>query len=90
MQRSLARYEALRNAGRSAAFEFTCNQASLRPLDVSWKSLLIAASRSTQTTQQLLGVFAGGQRIEEFFAPANLARITEHCSTTADQVGRSS
>jgi hypothetical protein len=76
MERALARYEAHRNADRAAAFEFTCDQARLRPVDDELERVLTAAHRSPATAAELLGVFVGGRRIEELFAPANLARLT--------------
>ena len=75
MSRSLARYEARRNADRAASFEFTCAQASLQPMNDDWGHILAAVTANLETTDQLLGVFAGARRIEEFFAPANLSRI---------------
>jgi flavin-dependent dehydrogenase len=76
MERALARYEAHRNADRAAAFELTCDQARLRPVDDELERVLTAAHRSPATAAELLGVFVGGRRIEELFAPANLARLT--------------
>jgi hypothetical protein len=49
MERALARYEAHRNADRAAAFELTCDQARLRPVDDELERVLTAAHRSPAT-----------------------------------------
>ncbi|MET8756368.1 NAD(P)/FAD-dependent oxidoreductase [Lentzea sp. NPDC004782] len=74
IERGLARYEARRNADRAASFEFTCGQAALRPVN-DFDHVLSAAAAHPATASELLGMFVGGRRIEQFFAPANLARM---------------
>jgi 2-polyprenyl-6-methoxyphenol hydroxylase-like FAD-dependent oxidoreductase len=76
MDRSLARYEARRNADRAAMFEFVCKQAPQGTLDDEFLGLLRAVSENPRAAGDLLAVFAGGQRIEQFFKPANISRIT--------------
>ncbi|MEV0281068.1 NAD(P)/FAD-dependent oxidoreductase [Streptomyces sp. NPDC050610] len=74
MARALARYAARRDAGRGATFEFICRQASLAPLDDDFAGLLRASAKDESLRQDLLGVFAGSLRIEEFFTPARIRR----------------
>lgn len=75
MERSLARYEMRRNAGRAAAFEFICRQASLASPDETFARVLRGVGENPEAAVELVNVFAGSRRIEEFFAPANLARL---------------
>lgn len=88
MDRSLARYEARRNAERAAAFEFICRQAPQGTLDDELVGLLRAVSGNAQATVELLTVFAGARRIEQFFAPANVARITAAANGGPPRGGR--
>ncbi|MFI9388807.1 NAD(P)/FAD-dependent oxidoreductase [Kutzneria sp. NPDC052558] len=75
MDRALARYQARRNAGRSAMFDFTCRQAMLEPVDGELARLLTVLGSNERAARDMLGVFAGARRLEEFFAPANIAGL---------------
>jgi 2-polyprenyl-6-methoxyphenol hydroxylase-like FAD-dependent oxidoreductase len=75
LDRALSRYQARRDLTRAALFRFTCEQASLRPVDTARRHLLHAVHRDPAATADLLGVFAGSRRVEDFFAPANVSRV---------------
>lgn len=75
LQRALDRHRALRSAATAAAFEFICTQAALQPLDAETERLMRAVSAEPAASQQLVSVFAGARRFEEFFAAANLEHI---------------
>jgi 2-polyprenyl-6-methoxyphenol hydroxylase-like FAD-dependent oxidoreductase len=75
MHQALARHGEARATERAAMFDFTCQQALLQPVDQAFERLLRRIACSTEATEEMLGVFAGGRRIEDFLAPANLVRI---------------
>ena len=74
LDRSLARYAARRDAGRSAVFEFICRQASLRPLDADFTQLLHVLRDDHEAAQEFLQMSVGTRRIEDVLGPAGQAR----------------
>ncbi|MGW4905305.1 NAD(P)/FAD-dependent oxidoreductase [Streptomyces sp. NPDC004270] len=83
LDRSLARYAARRDAGRSAVFEFICRQASLRPLDADFTRLLHQLRDDREAAAEFLQVSVGSRRIEDFFGPAGRARRAESARRAA-------
>lgn len=77
MKTALAAYQANRNRNGAAMFDFTCQQASLEPPPLDMQHLLEAISLNQRDTDRFMSLFAGSQRLEEFFAPDNLARISQ-------------
>jgi 2-polyprenyl-6-methoxyphenol hydroxylase-like FAD-dependent oxidoreductase len=72
---ALGRYERVRNEETRGLYELTYDLASLAPPPPEQQALFAALSDNPQESGRFFGVIAGTVRPEEFFAPANLARI---------------
>jgi 2-polyprenyl-6-methoxyphenol hydroxylase-like FAD-dependent oxidoreductase len=83
LERALERHRALRAAATAATFDFICRQAALTPVDEETMRLMRAVAADPAATGQLVSVFAGSARIEDFFAPANLDRILAGAAATS-------
>jgi 2-polyprenyl-6-methoxyphenol hydroxylase-like FAD-dependent oxidoreductase len=83
LERALERHRALRAAATAATFDFICRQAALTPVEEETMRLMRAVAADPVATRQLVSVFAGSERIEDFFAPANLDRILAGAAATS-------
>ena len=72
---SLAGYERLRNERSAPGFQSTVDFARLQPPPPEMQELFAALRDRPADRDRLFGTFAGTVPAEEFFAPANLARI---------------
>jgi flavin-dependent dehydrogenase len=75
MDQALASHEQLRNEFAMPLYEFTCNIASMEPLDARTNVLFQAISRSQEHTDRFLGIAGGAVHPFEFFSAENVARV---------------
>lgn len=75
LEAALAEYERIRNEETRGLYELTCEFASLAPPTAEQQALFAALRTNEEDTRRFFGVVAGTVRADEFFAPANLARI---------------
>jgi flavin-dependent dehydrogenase len=83
MMEALADYERRRNEAAMAAYDITCQFATLEPPPPEMQPLFQALARNQDAANQYLGVLARTVAAPEFFAPENLARITGQASRPA-------
>jgi 2-polyprenyl-6-methoxyphenol hydroxylase-like FAD-dependent oxidoreductase len=72
---ALARYEAERDAATLPLYGFTCEMAKLEPPPQQILDLMMALSGDASAKREYFGLFAQTVRVEDFFAPDNIARI---------------
>jgi 2-polyprenyl-6-methoxyphenol hydroxylase-like FAD-dependent oxidoreductase len=75
VEAALAEYERIRNEETRGLYELTYEFASLAPPTVEQQALFAALRTNEEDTRRFFGVVAGTFAADEFFAPANLARI---------------
>ena len=75
MTDALGAYETARNEASNALYALTNQLAAFEAPDPQMQQLLGALVGNAEDTNRFLGVLAGTVRVEEFFAPDNLARI---------------
>lgn len=73
---ALLDYGRRRDAAARATYELTADLARLAPPSPEMLGLLGALTDNPAETRRFLGIMAGTVAASEFFAPANLARIT--------------
>ncbi|MDF3040932.1 MAG: oxidoreductase, partial [Thermomicrobiales bacterium] len=74
---ALADYERRRNEAVMPMYELTCQLAALQPPSPEMQRLFAALRQDQTQTDRFFGAIAGTVPIAEFFAPENVARITE-------------
>jgi flavin-dependent dehydrogenase len=74
---ALADYERRRNEAVMPMYELTCELAVLQPPSPKMQRLFAALRQDQTQTDRFFGAIAGTVPIAEFFAPENVARITE-------------
>jgi flavin-dependent dehydrogenase len=75
MEDALAGYEERRNTASMPYYEFTCNIASMEPMEASANVLFQAISRNQEQTNRFLGIAACSVAPDEFFSPENITQI---------------
>lgn len=74
--RALADYGRRRDAAARPMYGLTADLARLAPPTTEMSALLAAVRGNAVETGRFLGVIAGTVAVDDFFAPANLGRIT--------------
>jgi flavin-dependent dehydrogenase len=78
LNEALAGYEQQRNEAVLPIYEFTCEMATLKPLErMDAKNLFEALCDNQEETDRFLGTLAGTTPIPEFFSPENVQRIID-------------
>lgn len=75
LETALAGFETRRNEQSAAMYEFTTQLATQDPPPPEMQHLLRAVSSDAEATSAFLGVIAQTVPAQEFFAPANVARV---------------
>jgi flavin-dependent dehydrogenase len=75
LDEALAAHEQRRNEIAMPLYEFTCNIASMEPLDARTNVLFQAISRSREHTDRFLGIAGGAVHPFEFFSAENVQRV---------------
>ena len=75
LEEALGTYERVRNEETRGLYELTYELASLAPPPPGQQALFGALRENESDAARFFGVIAGTVRPDEFFAPANLARI---------------
>jgi flavin-dependent dehydrogenase len=75
LDEALAAHEQRRNEIAMPLYEFTCNIASMEPLDARTNVLFQAISRSQEHTDRFLGIAGGAVHPFEFFSAENVQRV---------------
>jgi flavin-dependent dehydrogenase len=75
MEAALAGYEERRNTASMPYYEFTCNIASMEPMEASANVLFQAISHNQEQTNRFLGIAACSVAPDEFFSPENVTQI---------------
>ena len=76
LEEALAAYEQQRNAQALPSYEFNYQLATFEPPSREMQQLFAALARNQVETNNFFGAISGTIPIPEFFAPANLQRIT--------------
>lgn len=79
----LERFAKRRRRERMPVFEIACRQAQFGPLPADMRNLLAAVQRNPQASAELLGVFAGARRSEDFFNDRNITAIMTEAGATS-------
>jgi 2-polyprenyl-6-methoxyphenol hydroxylase-like FAD-dependent oxidoreductase len=80
---ALSSYQSSRDDAVLSTYEFTCGLASLEPAPPELQALLRAAAGNQEAMDGFARVNAGAMRPDEFFSPANAARILEGADPAA-------
>jgi hypothetical protein len=79
----LANYHRARDEAVSGRYEFTGQLAKLEPPPPEMPALFAALSRNQAEADRFFGVIASTVPVDDFFSPANIARIMESAERAA-------